>query len=38
MNHKNIMKFYEIHESENSLYIVLELVNGGDLLKLISNN
>jgi serine/threonine protein kinase len=34
MNHKNIIEFYEIHESKNSLYIVMELLEGGEVFKL----
>lgn len=31
LNHKNCMKLYEVFESENSLYIVFELLEGGQL-------
>lgn len=27
----NVLRLYEIYESENNLYMVLELINGGDL-------
>lgn len=27
----NILKLFEVHESENSIYMVTELINGGDL-------
>jgi len=30
-NHPNILKLYEVYESKNFLYLVLELVNGGEL-------
>ena len=33
VNHKYIMKLIEIHESKNSIYLVLELLKGGELLK-----
>jgi calcium/calmodulin-dependent protein kinase I/calcium-dependent protein kinase len=28
-NHPNIIKLYEVHETSNSLYICLELLEGG---------
>ena len=31
LSHKNCMKLYEVFESENSLYIVFELLEGGQL-------
>lgn len=31
LNHKNCMKLFEVFESENSLYIVVELLEGGQL-------
>ncbi len=31
LNHKNTMKLYEVFESENSLYIIFELLAGGQL-------
>ena len=31
LNHKNNMKLYEVFESENSLYIIFELLEGGQL-------
>lgn len=31
LNHKNTMKLYEVFESENSLYFVFELIEGGSL-------
>ena len=30
-NHPNIIKLYEVHETSNSLYICLELLEGGQL-------
>lgn len=35
MNHDNIIRLHEVHETENSLYLVLTLVNGGELTKCI---
>ncbi len=29
LDHKNIMKLHEIYETENSLYLVLDLFDGG---------
>lgn len=34
LDHQNIIEFYEIHESKNSLYIVMELLEGGEVFKL----
>jgi len=31
LNHKYCMKLFEVFESENSLYIVVELLEGGQL-------
>ena len=33
---ENLIKLYEIFETKNSLYLVLELIKGGELLKRIS--
>ncbi|ORX85673.1 kinase-like protein [Anaeromyces robustus] len=35
LNHNNIIKFYECIEEEGKIYIVTELMKGGNLLKLI---
>ncbi len=37
LNHENIMKLEEIHESKNSIYLVLELLEGGELFNYISS-
>lgn len=29
MNHPNILKLHEVFETENSLYMVLDLLEGG---------
>lgn len=31
LSHKNCMKLFEVYESDNSLYIVVELLEGGQL-------
>ncbi len=36
LNHPNIMELIEFHESKNSIYLVLELLKGGELLNYIS--
>jgi len=33
LKHPNIMKLEELHESKNSIYLVLELLEGGELLQ-----
>lgn len=37
VKHKNIMELKEIHESKNSIYLVLELLEGGELFSYISS-
>jgi len=37
VNHEFIMKLEEIHESKNSIYLVLELLEGGELFNHISS-
>lgn len=37
LNHKYIMQLEEVHESKNSIYLVLELLEGGELLNYISH-
>ena len=36
LNHEFVMNLEEIHESKNSIYLVLELLEGGELLNYIS--
>lgn len=38
LNHENLLNLYEVFESENSLYLVMEMYNGGDLVTLIRRN
>ena len=35
LDHPNLIKFFEIHESVNSLYLVMELLEGGDIFGLL---
>ncbi len=37
INHDYIMKLEELHESKNSVYLVLELLEGGELFNHISS-
>lgn len=37
MQHENIMRLEELHESKNSVYLVLELLEGGELFNHISS-
>ncbi|CAD8055953.1 unnamed protein product [Paramecium primaurelia] len=33
LNHPNIVKLYEVHETINSVYFVLDMIQGGELLQ-----
>lgn len=35
LDHENLMRLHEIHESQNSVYLVLELLEGGELVDFI---
>ena len=37
LKHENILKLEELHESRNSIYLVLELLKGGELLTVLTN-
>jgi serine/threonine protein kinase len=37
LDNKNVIKLYEIYETNNSFYMVLDMLSGGNLLDLISN-
>jgi len=32
-NHVNLLKLFEVYETDNSIYMVLELLKGGNLLE-----
>ena len=38
LDHPNIVKIYEFFEDDNFMYIVMELISGGELFELISND
>jgi serine/threonine protein kinase len=38
VNQENLLNLYEVFESENSLYLVMEMYSGGDLVTLIRKN
>lgn len=38
LNHSNVMELVEIHESKNSIYLVLELLQGGELFERIQKH
>lgn len=38
LDHPNIVKIFEYYESENSLYLITELLTGGELFEKISEN
>ena len=33
LSHENIIKLFEVYESDNHVYLVLELLNGGELFE-----
>lgn len=35
LDHQYVMKLEEVHESQNSLYLVLEILEGGELFNYI---
>ena len=35
LNHKNVVRLYEVLETENHFYLVTELVSGGELMNYI---
>ena len=37
MNHPNVIKLYEVHETAKSIYLVMEYLNGGSLKAVIKN-
>lgn len=37
LDQENLMKLHEIHESQNSVYLILELLEGGELLDYIKS-
>lgn len=37
LDHPNIIKLYEVHESKNSIYLVIEYLTGGELFQKISD-
>lgn len=37
LDHKNLMKLYEVYESQNSIYVSVELLEGGQLYDKIKN-
>ena len=38
INHDNLTKLYEVYETKNSLYMVMELLEGGSLYDELKNN
>jgi len=33
LNHPNCIRLYEMYETEHSIYLVLECIEGGELIK-----
>ena len=33
LSHKNLLKIYEVYETKHSLYLVLQILKGGELIK-----
>ena len=38
LDHPNIIKLYEVHESKNSIYLVIEYLTGGELFQKITDS
>ena len=38
LHHQNIVKLYEVYESENVLYLIMELLSGGELYTRLVNS
>ena len=36
LNNKNILKLFEVYETRHSIYLVLEVLKGGELIKKIN--
>ena len=32
LNHPNLLKLYEVYESKGSIYFILDIVDGGELI------
>ena len=37
LNHQNIVKLYDVIETEDSYYLILEYISGGDLYDLVTS-
>ena len=37
LDHPNVISFHELHETQNSIYLVMELLRGGQIFKLTDN-
>lgn len=33
MNHRNVLRLFEVYESKNSIYLILDLLKGGELIQ-----
>lgn len=38
MDHPNVIKLYEIYETQNFIFFIMELITGGDILSAIKNS
>lgn len=38
LDHPNIIKLWEVHESKNSIYLVIEYLTGGELFQKITDS
>jgi hypothetical protein len=37
MQHANLLRLHEVHESKNSVYLVFDIYQGGELCKFLEN-
>ncbi len=38
LDHHNLLRLHEVHETKNSIYLLMDIIEGGDLSKLVVDN